>query len=192
MLFCSLPSQPEFPSGGLFRTFIGFVDVESIFAIVCIIRPVRGRPGRVFCQLSLQDPVLTFWVESIFFLYKQPELSILKDGILKNRRRGDSETIVLMRVSPSQADSTGSLAPWASSLLSSMQLPLMLSCPVSPPPYPPPPPPRSWDVSRHRHLLTTRGLSFLQTSWWNPGWVFTYSSFPRGLKLTITHHISRK
>lgn len=87
MLFWSLPSQFELPFRDLFRAFIGSVDVESIFAIDCIICPVRGRPRRVFCQLSLQDPILTFRVESKFFLYKQPELSILKDGILKNRGR---------------------------------------------------------------------------------------------------------
>lgn len=85
MLFCGLASQLEFSFWNLFMAFIASVDVESIFAITWIICPVCGRPGWVFCQLLLPSPILTFRVESKFSFDQQPELMILKDGILKNQ-----------------------------------------------------------------------------------------------------------
>lgn len=84
MLFFDWVPRFEFFFWDQFMVFIAFVDVESIFTITCIIRPVYGGPGRVFCQLFLPGPILTFRVESKFFLNQQPELSILKDGILEN------------------------------------------------------------------------------------------------------------
>lgn len=182
MLFRSLPSQSEFPSGDLLRAFISPVDVESIFATICIICPAGGRPGSIFSQLSLQDPVLTFWVESKFLLYKQPELSILKDGILKNRVRSKNKTIVLTPVSPSHLDSSGSRGPRG--LLSEELSAAAAAAAASP---------GSWDVSWHRNPWTPEDLLFCRF----PGEILaggslTYSSFSSGLKLTIAHHMSRK
>lgn len=97
MLFCGLASQFEFSFWNLFMAFIASVDVESIFAITWIICPVCGRPGWVFCQLLLPSPILTFRGESKFSFDQQPELMILKDGILKNQMR---KTINLLRRCP--------------------------------------------------------------------------------------------
>lgn len=85
MLFCGLAFQFEFRFWNLFRVFIATVDVESIFTIAWIIRSVCGRPGGIFCQRFLPVPILTFRIESKFFFDPQPELSILKDEILRNQ-----------------------------------------------------------------------------------------------------------